>query len=359
MSRSLFQSTLPGWGATDRGQAGDDRNGISIHAPRMGSDLALGSPNTGVTYFNPRSPDGERHLRVLRVFHPCHFNPRSPDGERLGSAHVSIFPQIFQSTLPGWGATGRSQSAMSLIQISIHAPRIGSDKFDCVVASGPAWISIHAPRMGSDRPSCEKRPLYEISIHAPRMGSDEGMTTPCSPRPRFQSTLPGWGATPDRTVPGFPAGYFNPRSPDGERLMQNHLISSDFVISIHAPRMGSDRVNWYDDYHDVVFQSTLPGWGATVANHIENLCVIISIHAPRMGSDTRGRARQVWATDFNPRSPDGERQVNLGRIVTGGEFQSTLPGWGATIIPCGFSYHGAISIHAPRMGSDRITADSG
>ena len=34
--------------------------------------------------------------------------------------------------------------------------------------------------------------------------------------------------------------------------------------------------------------------------------------------------------DFNPRSPDGERQVNLSRIVTGGEFQSTLPGWGAT-----------------------------
>ena len=216
MSRSLFQSTLPGWGATDRGQAGDDRNGISIHAPRMGSDprahvqrvrsaisiraprmgsdaviwrlinnlyisihaprmgsdLALGSPNTGVTY----------------------FNPRSPDGERPGLVDVLVPIVQFQSTLPGWGATGRSQSAMSLIQISIHAPRIGSDKFDCVVASGPAWISIHAPRMGSDRPSCEKRPLYEISIHAPRMGSDRRFR-PFAPRNR----------------------YFNPRSPDGER----------------------------------------------------------------------------------------------------------------------------------------------
>ena len=172
----------------------------------------------------------------------------------------------FQSTLPGWGATGRSQSAMSLIQISIHAPRIGSDKFDCVVASGPAWISIHAPRMGSDRPSCEKRPLYEISIHAPRMGSDEGMTTPCSPRPRFQSTLPGWGATPDRTVPGFPAGYFNPRSPDGERPPFSTICATESV-----------------------FQSTLPGWGATHAKSFDfkRLC------------------------NFNPRSPDGERPCEL------------------------------------------------
>ena len=217
MSRSLFQSTLPGWGATDRGQAGDDRNGISIHAPRMGSDLALGSPNTGVTYFNPRSPDGERHLRVLRVFHPCHFNPRSPDGERLGSAHVSIFPQIFQSTLPGWGATRPRGCIGADSPISIHAPRIGSDKFDCVVASGPAWISIHAPRMGSDRPSCEKRPLYEISIHAPRMGSDAGSYGSRLPGRIFQSTLPGWGAT----------------------AVFDHLRHG-IGISIHAPRMGSD-----------------------------------------------------------------------------------------------------------------------
>ena len=177
MSRSLFQSTLPGWGATDRGQAGDDRNGISIHAPRMGSDprahvqrvrsaISIHAPRMGSDwrcragscptsyfnprspdgerrrhmaanqqslYFNPRSPDGERHLRVLRVFHPCHFNPRSPDGERLGSAHVSIFPQIFQSTLPGWGAT---------------RPR------GCIGADSP--ISIHAPRMGSDRAQSER-----------------------------------------------------------------------------------------------------------------------------------------------------------------------------------------------------------
>ena len=197
---------------------------------------------------------------------------------------------------------------------------------------------------------------FVISIHAPRMGSDRVNWYDDYHDVVFQSTLPGWGATPDRTVPGFPAGYFNPRSPDGERLMQNHLISSDFVISIHAPRMGSDRVNWYDDYHDVVFQSTLPGWGATVANHIENLCVIISIHAPRMGSDSTTHTWINGSTYFNPRSPDGERRVPLTYASCICQFQSTLPGWGATPgaehAKCGRR----ISIHAPRMGSDKSTS---
>ena len=56
----------------------------------------------------------------------------------------------------------------------------------------------------------------------------------------FQSTLPAWGAT---------AAYF------------------DFVrslkISIHAPRMGSDRMNRSLSLIAISFQSTLPAWGAT------------------------------------------------------------------------------------------------
>ena len=56
-------------------------------------------------------------------------------------------------------------------------------------------ISIHAPRMGSDRFITPPASLEcMISIHAPRMGSDHvvgGGVTHCL----FQSTLPGWGAT--------------------------------------------------------------------------------------------------------------------------------------------------------------------
>ena len=35
------------------------------------------------------------------------FNPRSPDGERLVASWVMPRLWVFQSTLPGWGATAK------------------------------------------------------------------------------------------------------------------------------------------------------------------------------------------------------------------------------------------------------------
>ena len=78
-------------------------------------------------------------------------------------------------------------------------------------------ISIHAPRMGSDKRAQQAGAPIAISIHAPRMGSDELADLDMWVLSRFQSTLPGWGAT---------VGY---------------VIWLIFgLISIHAPRMGSD-----------------------------------------------------------------------------------------------------------------------
>ena len=79
----VFQSTLPGWGATIFPDNMRYLGGISIHAPRMGSD----------------------RRRFHRHQHGNHFNPRSPDGERRGGCHALLFHLVFQSTLPGWGAT--------------------------------------------------------------------------------------------------------------------------------------------------------------------------------------------------------------------------------------------------------------
>ena len=56
-----------------------------------------------------------------------------------------------------------------------------------------------------------------ISIHAPRMGSDQSQMS----------------AAPE-------TGYFNPRSPHGERPEQCRERTQVKSISIHAPRMGSD-----------------------------------------------------------------------------------------------------------------------
>ena len=78
---------------------------------------------------------------------------------------------------------------------------------------------------------------------------------------------------------------FNPRSPDGERLGPDAGEVQCLCISIHAPRMGSDPAVWVSIIATLLFQSTLPGWGATEATARTLRTGDISIHAPRMGSD--------------------------------------------------------------------------
>ena len=58
---------------------------------------------------------------------------------------------------------------------------------------------------------------------------------------------------------------------------------------------------------------------------------------------------------FNPRSPHGERQPDAVTRVIQRKFQSTLPARGATTRFRDGSHLSAISIHAPRTGSDGFT----
>ena len=79
-------------------------------------------------------------------------------------------------------------------------------------------ISIHAPREGSDdRVDTEDNANLIMSIHAPREGSD--------------STSKGWKRS---------KGDFYPRSPRGERPPGAGGYCGAEPISIHAPREGSD-----------------------------------------------------------------------------------------------------------------------
>ena len=102
-----FQSTLPGWGATTMEFRTPLAGLISIHAPRMGSDPLFRLPQPRCTHFNPRSPDGERPAVRRSTSFDRYFNPRSPDGERLVRSCCSVCSTVFQSTLPGWGATAK------------------------------------------------------------------------------------------------------------------------------------------------------------------------------------------------------------------------------------------------------------
>ena len=101
-----------------------------------------------------------------------------------------------------------------------------------------------------------------------------------------------------------------------------------------------------------VFQSTLPARGATLSGSRTSCRAIISIHAPRTGSDSvlRGDARCLIY--FNPRSPHGERPERRRPRPTRTLFQSTLPARGATGKGRKRPRKRRISIHAPRTGSD-------
>ena len=57
------------------------------------------------------------------------------------------------------------------------------------------------------------------------------------------------------------------------------------IISIHAPRTGSDQTALKTGADPVIFQSTLPARGATDGKDYIDADTIISIHAPRTGSD--------------------------------------------------------------------------
>ena len=101
---------------------------ISIHAPRTGSDRTKRRKNHCLTDFNPRSPHGERRKSWCSISAVLpYFNPRSPHGERPEARLVLLGVQGFQSTLPARGATDAEMPVLRMGNISIHAPRTGSD----------------------------------------------------------------------------------------------------------------------------------------------------------------------------------------------------------------------------------------
>ena len=136
----------------------DSCNGISIHAPRVGSDPDESNLFRFQGDFNPRSPCGERPIcsSVIPRF-TRYFNPRSPCGERLtvGSAFH-----------PGTDFNPRSPCGERLPIFLCPAQQ--DDYFN-------------------PRSPCGERRCVSIARWARR---------------RFQSTLPVWGATEDHTQEG-------------------------------------------------------------------------------------------------------------------------------------------------------------
>ena len=96
----------------------------------------------------------------------------------------------------------------------------------------------------------------------------------------------------------------------------------------------------------------LPVRGATDKGREGAGPLLISIHAPRAGSDLNTAFSRNLPFDFNPCSPCGERPDSGKACKPGKAFQSMLPVRGATFVMRSTFFISAISIHAPRAGSD-------
>ena len=260
---SRFQSTLPARGATILKASYLSRCTFQSTLPARGATTGVKSNPTGGTYFNPRSPHGERHF---------------------------------------W------KMAMLTWHISIHAPRTGSDAPGFVFQKAGGLISIHAPRTGSDGGTGnELRDHRNFNPRSPHGERHSDFIT-LLPTAEFQSTLPARGATfcPkflyaslvfQSTLPARGATVGSHLHLERSCIFQSTLpargatmriyahltekkisihaprTGSDFVlfsylnkerISIHAPRTGSDLSAKSTANPPLAFQSTLPARGATI-----------------------------------------------------------------------------------------------
>ena len=212
---------------------------ISIHAPRGGSD----DPGKDIVrdrrYFNPRSPWGERPEYRGADRQIADFNPRSPWGERLRSPRFPRRWNYFNPRSP-WGERPEAGHMVGVAQRFQSTLPVGGATLTMLVLSG-----------------CTKK---------------------------FQSTLPVGGATLDGGPKLWVERLFQSTLPVGgaTNALANKPITR--IISIHAPRGGSDFV--------VVYRGEVVG---------------IESRAPRGGGDRDLLVRSRIFPHFNPRSPWGER----------------------------------------------------
>ena len=278
---------------------------ISIHAPREGSDDVTHLSAALLIDFNPRSPRGERHRVKLFAPQYADFNPRSPRGER---------------PLPR--GNGRHTSA-----ISIHAPREGSDRLHDLHGPGRYDFNPRSPR--------GERPFPRLM--RPSFGRN---FNPRSPRGERPLTI----AAPVLLL------NFNPRSPRGERRTVSCSPDNLGEFQSTLPARGATSGSRFSS-SDTRFQSTLPARGATACSDRTSAICSFQSTLPARGATTSHRP-PACASDFNPRSPRGERLKALELLGAGVGISIHAPREGSDSGFLQFNLDFCISIHAPREGSD-------
>ncbi len=131
----------------------------------------------------------------------------------------------------------------------------------------------------------QKEGLRQISIHAPLAGSDGGRWSRRSGPEHFNPRSP-CGERPRSRSRRSQGSDFNPRSPCGERPVKEPSSTWPRPFQSTLPLRGATGSTSSSPACSSRFQSTLPLRGATPARAYSDYTV----------------------TDFNPRSPCGERQ---------------------------------------------------
>ncbi len=171
----------------------------------------------------------------------------------------------FQSTLPMRGATHKRRLSLTVFDVSIHAPYIGSDHLPTVRAPGHPRFnprSLHRERhkginvptrirmfqstlpiWGATHPACQIMSEHVVSIHAPYIGSDVQLK-PDGPVKGVSIHAPYIGS--DITLFDFLwlIASFNPRSLHRERLAEAGRIADEIGFnprSLHRERRGHQR----------------------------------------------------------------------------------------------------------------------
>ena len=145
----------------------------------------------------------------------------------------------------------------------------------------------------------------------------------------FQSTSPSRGTTCKSSFSPFFLVNFNPRPPRGERRDKTADRVKRVLISIHVPLAGND-VHSHFTFHDFVISIHVPLAGNDANLELMRVLCIISIHVPLAGNDLIISFLLWYWSNFNPRSPRGERHLDLDLIFGENRFQSTFPSRGTT-----------------------------
>ena len=196
-----------------------------------------------------------------RLTASAYFNHAPRRGSDVPASQGLSGLQAFQSTLPAWGATTNDVFEYELsLDFNPRSPWGGATCPDTLIRRIEGNFNPRSPQ--GERP-CGVRLMIknEISIHAPRRGSDTYASYHQLCNFYFNPRSPQ-GERPPSCIDLFKAKDFNPRSPQGERLPSSRKNRYMRYFNPRSPQ-GERPPIVIKKGATIIFQSTLPAGGAT------------------------------------------------------------------------------------------------